>query len=235
MIIDKAVALSKEFPDGSVIKYAFSAIIEIGIANEGIDSDDEAAERYFEDALLRYAYYYPTVIPLIQRWLPRVVSADSRVERRVERRVLKLLDRSFALAQSDNIVWCIYYLLQLSVHAHEDLPGRCINTNDPMVVLMGYIYAKKCRQSIRSFSEWAARLKDEFNDSRLTEYDLDRVWLPIYQLFFDGVIEEPPYTSDDDNSVFTALKEDGVSFIDFDHGDFGRRASNYAKKIFGER
>lgn len=234
LIVDKAVALSKEFPDGSVIKYAFSAVIEIGIANEGIGSDDEAAERYFEDALLRYAYYFPTVIPLIQRWLPQVASADSRVEHRVERRVLKLLNRSFALAQSDNIVWCIYYLLQLSAQAQEDLPGRCLYTNDPLVVLMGYVYAKKHNRSLQAFADWANRFKDELNDGRLTEYDVDRVWLPLYQLFFDGVIDVPPYASTDDNSVFTALKENGVSFVDFDHGDFGRRASNYATKIFGD-
>ncbi|MBX7502404.1 hypothetical protein K3181_13225 [Qipengyuania sp. YG27] len=234
MIIDKAVALSKEFPDGSVIKYAFSAIIEIGIVNEGIGADDEAAERYFEDALLRYAYYFPTIIPLIQRWLPRVASADPRVEQRVESRVLKLLDRSFALAQSDNIVWCIYYLLQLSAQAQEDLPERCLETNDPVVVLMGYVYAKKRKRPLRVFSDWATRFKDELKEGRLTEYDVDRVWLPLYQLFFDGVIEEPPYVMGDDNSVFTALKEGGVSFIDFDHEDFGRRASNYAAKIFGD-
>lgn len=234
LIIDKAVALSKEFPDGSVIKYAFSAIIEIGIENEGLGSDDEAGERYFEDALLGYAYYYPTVIPLIQRWLPRVASADSRVEQRVERRVVKLLDRSFSLAQSDNMVWCIYYLLQLSAQPQVDLPDRCLETNDPMVVLMGYVYAKKRKLPLQTFADWATRFKDELNAERLTEYDVDRVWLPLYQLYFDGVIESPPYASNEDNGVFDSLKKDGISFIDFEHDDFGRRASNYAAKLFGD-
>jgi Reverse transcriptase (RNA-dependent DNA polymerase) len=232
LIIDKAVALSKEFPDGSVIKYAFSAIIEIGIQNEGLGSDDEAAERYFEDALLRYAYYYPTLIPLIQRWLPRVASADPRVEQKVEGRVAKLLDRSFALAQSDNIVWCIYYLLQLGGQPHQDLPDRCCRTNDPMVVLMGYVYAKKRQLSLASFSDWAQQLSEGLREGRLTEYDVDRSWLTLYQLYFDLVTASPPYLSIDDNKVFEVLKDQGVSFVDFDHADFGSRASNYASKVF---
>lgn len=234
LIIDKAVALSKEFPDGSVIKYALSAIVEIGIQNDGLGADDEAAERYFEDALLHYAYYYPTLIPLIQRWLPRVASADPRVEQRVERRVIKLLDKSFALAQSDNIVWCMYYLLQLSSQSQENLPARCCETNDPMVVLMGYVYAKKHSISLDEFTNWANQIYQDLKENKLTEYDVDRFWLVLYQLYFDSLTTSPPYLMENDNRVFEVLKENEVSFVDFDHDDFGSRASNMAARLFGE-
>lgn len=233
LIIDKAVALSKSFPDGSVIKYAFAAIIEVGIANDALVADGDAAERYFEDALLRYAYYYPTLIPLIQRWLSDKPSSNNLVENRVERRVAALLERSFALAQSDNIVWCIYYLLQLGGEADSSLPERCCETNDPMVVLMGYVYAKKKNLPLDHMLGWAKSFVVGLKEERLSEYDIDRVWLALYQLYRDGEIASPPYQNKDDNGVFQTMKEIGVSFVDWDHKDFGRRSSNFARRLFG--
>lgn len=234
LIVDKAVALSKSYPDGSVIKYAFAAIIEVGIDNENLGAYVDAAERYFEDALLRYAYYYPTLIPLIQRWLSDNPSFDNRVESRVERRIAALLERSFSLAQSDNIVWCIYYLLQISGETDNGLPERCCNTHDPLVVLMGYVYATKKKLPLDPIVTWAKSFPVGLKEERLTEYDVDRVWLVLYQLYHDGVLEGPPYQSNEDNKVFESMKENGVSFVDFEHDDFGKRSSKFAQNLFGD-
>jgi len=234
LIIEKAVALSKSYPDGSVIKYAFAAITEIGIENECLGTDGDAAERYFEDALLRYAYYYPTLIPLIQRWLSDKPSSNNLIEHRVERRVAALLERSFSLAQSDNIVWCIYYLLQLSGEADDSLLERCCGSKDPMVVLMGYVYAKKKRLSLDPLLAWAKEFDLGIKEERLREYDVDRVWLVLYQMYRDGEMAKPPYQAKHDSRVFETMKEMGVSFVDWGHADFGRRASNFAKGLFGE-
>lgn len=229
LIIDKAIALSKEFPDGSVIKYAFSAIIQIGIDNTKTD----AAERYFEDALLRYAYYYPTLIPLIQRWLASTSSDDPRVEDSVKKRLVKLLERSFELAQSDNIVWSIYYLLQVFGETQKGLPQKCCDLNDAMVVLMGYVYAKKKGLPLQCFATWAENFGKGLQDKSLVEYDLDRFWLVLYQLYFDGVVKSPIYINQNDKRIFEILKKNKVSFVDFEHSDFGRRSSIFAQKLFG--
>ncbi len=233
LIVDKAIALSKSYPDGSVIKYAFAAIIETGIDNENLGAFGDAAERYFEDALLRYAYYYPTLIPLIQRWLSDNPSFDNRVESRVERRIAALLERSFSLAQSDNIVWCIYYLLQLGGEADEGLPERCCSTHDPIVVLMGYVYAKKKKLLLDPIITWARAFPKGLKEERLSEYDVDRVWLALYQLYHDGVLNSPPYQNNDDNRVFETMKKSGVSFVDFEHEDFGKRAASSIQGLFG--
>lgn len=233
LIIDKAVALSKSYPDGSVIKYAFSAIIELGIDSDGLGADGDAAERYFEDALLRYAYYFPTLIPLIQRWLSDNPPLNNLVESRVKRRLSSLLERSFSLAQSDNIVWCMYYLLQVGGEADSSLPARCCEKNDPLVVLMGYVYAKKNNLSLVPLRTWAKALTLDLNEHRLSEYDIDRMWLVLYQLYRDGTIERPPYQENSDNKIFEKMKECGVSFVDWNHEDFGRRKNNRTKKLFG--
>ena len=223
LIIDKALALSKEFPDGSVLKYAFSAIIE-----HGIDDDEEEATRYFQDSCLRYAYYFPTIIPLIQRWLPSTDPIQP-YENETEARIITLLNRSFEQGQSDNIVWCIYYLLQINGGADADLLNRCCDRNDPMVVLMGYIYAKKKGLSLKPAKIWA----DNIVKGQAQDYDVDRFWLVLYELYFDGVVKAAPFNQQNDNTVFEILKSENVSFVNWAHEDFDR-LSRWANRIFGE-
>lgn len=227
LIIDKAIALSKEFPDGSVLKYALSAIIEVGI-----DDDQEEAHRYFQDACLRYSYYFPTLIPLIQRWLPSTEPIQPN-EHKIEKRIKSLLNRSFEQGQSDNIVWCIYYLLQMTGEPVEGLLQKCCETNDPMVALMGFVYAKKKSMEIAPVEQWANSMIDQFKTGDLQAYDIDRFWLLMYQLYFEGVISSPPYSDANDNKIFETLKSEGVSFINWEHEDFCR-LSRWATKIFGD-
>lgn len=223
LIIDKAISLSKEYPDGSVIKYAFSAIIEIGI-----DEHEEEAEFYFQDAFLKYAYYFPTLIPLIQRWLAKTYPLRPNVEKRI----LALLDRSFEQGQSDNIIWCIYYLLQIQGEKQDTLLSRCCEKDDPMVVLMGYIYAKKSKLDLAPVITWANEKIKGIGQDTLNEYDIDRFWLVLYQLYHDGVVATPPYKEADDNKIFEILKHEKISFVDFDHEDFNK-AHILAQKMFG--
>lgn len=219
MIIDKAVSLSREYPDGSVMKYAFAGIIDIGV-----DATDDTAEQYLIDSVLKYSYYFPALIPLIQRLLGLTsivvcISFD---------RIFALFDRSFEQEQSDNIVWCIYYLLQIPAFTKSDLLERCCNKDDPMVILMGYVYAKKNDLSLDAVITWANKKIMDAQAEILTEYDIDRFWLVLYQLYYDGVLSTPPYKpcsspegkNHQNNEVFKILKNEGVSFIDFEHDDF---------------
>lgn len=226
LIIDKAISLSKEFPDGSVLKYALSAIIEIGI-----EDNQEEAHRYFQDACLRYAYYYPTLIPLIQRWLPSTAPIQPN-EHKIEKRINSLLSRSIQQGQSDNIVWCIYFLLQMTGETVNDLLEKCCNSDDPMVVLMGFVYAKKRAMDITPIQQWAGNKIDQIKNNNLQEYDIDRFWLVLYQLYFEGVVDTPPYSDANDNKIFEILKDENVSFVDWEHDDFNR-LSRWADIIFG--
>ncbi|WP_085339603.1 antiviral reverse transcriptase Drt4 [Aquidulcibacter paucihalophilus] len=230
-IIDRALELSIDYPDGSVMKYTLAAIIDLLPEKPMLRIVDSEEQRFIEDALFRYAYFYPSIIPLIQRHLQSFYTTDSRVVDRVEQRISKLLDRSFELGQSDNIVWCLYYLLQLGGAGQQVFADRCCRSDDPIVISMGYCYAKKSELDTSSFSQWAAQIIVDIEKGTLSEYDLDRLWLPLYQLFFDNVLGEMPYPKKDDQAVFDLLKQEGVSFIDFTHDDFHsyphRRFSHY--------
>ncbi len=230
MIIDKAVSLSKEYPDGSVMKYAFSGIVDIGV-----DAADEGAEQYLIDSLFRYSYYFPALIPLIQRVIGRV-SILGAISFEL---LFALLQRSFEQGQSDNIIWCMYYLLQIPAFTKADLLEQCCTKDDPMVILMGYVYAKKNNLSIDALITWANQKVKGAQDESLTEYDIDRFWLVLYQLYHDDILKFPPYkphvaTSGKDphnNEVFELLKKEKVSFVDFDHDDFQK----YPTLLFGNK
>jgi hypothetical protein len=221
MILDKAVSLSKEYPDGSVMKYAFAGIIEMGV-----DASDDGSEQYLIDSLFRYSYYFPALIPLIQRVLGRV-SILGAVSFEL---IFALLERSFEQGQSDNIIWCMYYLLQIPAFTYEGLLKRCCDRDDPMVILMGYVYAKKNKLSLAALTTWADEKIKGAQAETLTEYDIDRFWLVFYQLYHDGVVKTPPYKphsaangkDPQNNKVFELLKKEGVSFVEFDHADFQR-------------
>lgn len=225
MIIDKAVSLSKEYPDGSVMKYAFAGIIDIGV-----DVTDDGAEQYLIDSLFRYSYYFPALIPLIQRVIGRLGIFGPNISFEF---IFKLLHRSFEQGQSDNIIWCMYYLCQIPAFTHAGLLEQCCAKDDPMVILMGYVYAKKNDLSLDALITWAEEKVKGAQAEILNEYDIDRVWLVLYQLYHDGILKTPPYKphvaangkDPHNNEVFDLLKKEKVSFIDFEHEDI-KKAKN---------
>ena len=145
--------------------------------------------------------------------------------------IFALLDRSFEQGQSDNIIWCMYYLLQVPAFTKSDLLEICCIKDDPMVILMGYVYAKNNDLPLDTLITWANKKITDAQTETLIEYDIDRFWLILYQLYYDGVLSTPPYKpytvppapakdkNPQNNEVFEILKNEGVSFIDFEHED----------------
>jgi hypothetical protein len=233
-ILDRALELSKDFPDGSVMKYALSALVDRFPKEPGLLAMDSAEERFIEDSLFRFSFFFPTIIPIIQRWLRHYPSSDPRVEDRVEARLLKLLDRSFELGQSDNIVWCLHYLLQLGRSGQREIASRCIASGDPIVVAMGHYYSKKMGMPLRRFRAWARAVAAKRRKGNISDYDLDQFWMPLYQLYIDDLIPEVPYPDDEERRVFRLLKDQNVSFMDFAHDDFGSRGARLGHRLFGD-
>lgn len=232
-VMDKAIALSSHYPDGSVMKYALSALIERFHPIDGLLIVDDPAERFLEDSMFRHAYHSPAIIPIIQRWLQFYSSDDQRVENRVVERLVRLLDRSFDLGQSDNIVWCLYYLLQVGEPEAPLNVDRCCEIDDPLVTTMGYYFAKTKHQPLDAFQAWANRMSDRIQIGEISEYDIDRNWMPLYQMYFDNVIEKLPYNDNNDQKTFAELKARNVSFVQFDHPDIGSRFRRFTRSFFG--
>lgn len=207
LLLDRAVLLSEEYPDGSVLKYAFSAILETGVqGNE--------AEEYLQDMLLKYAYHYPALIPVIHRWLGQYPFAFE-----ISDRLYELFRHSLKQGQSDNIVWCVSYLIRNGRWDQTEVLKECCDDGAPMVMLMGYIFAKKTSKDISQLKKWADEKIAAVQDGSVDAYDIDRYWLLFYQLYLDCVIEKPPYKEGLDNKIFELLKAEKISFVDYEHED----------------
>lgn len=220
LIINKAVSLSTKHPDGSVLKYALSSILNRGFC----DSD---AQGFFNECLLKFSYYFPTIIPLIQK--ATNLTYDLAPYPHFKTRLLKLFRKSLSDGQSDNTVWCLYFLSKAFVQLDRTDWQKIVESKDPMVMLMGYITAKKERASFDALIKWAKKNILEHKAGKLESYDIDKYWLLYYELFKDNLIEAP-YLDNDDNEVFTRLKKKRVSFVDIKHKDF----RNYPESIFGK-
>ena len=204
LIIDKAILLNDENPDGSVAKYAFSAILEAGMSSI-------EAEKYVEDALFKYAFYYPTLIPLLYRWLQKY-----KLGMNVSGRLYDILEKSFKSGQSDNVVWCIFLIIRCDPGYKTEIIAKAIKDQSPMVILMAYVYAKSFGESVEPLKDWANALISKLASEDIMEYDLDQYWIVLYQLFLDGEIKQP-YTAQEDQKVFACLKKQDVSFVAYDH------------------
>lgn len=216
LVLDHALHLSREFPDGSVMKYAVSSILSAGLK-------DETAELVFHDALLKNSYYFPSLIPLIYKWI-KCPKANSEIFRYDDNdRIGKLLAHSIQLEQTDHAVWCMYYMIieQTFYFDNQNMMAHMCETDTPMLILMGYIFCKKKGIGYTApAARWAAKKIQQLHACQITEYDIDRFWLVFYQFYLDGVIAAPPYKlASKDNAIFELLKAEGVSFINFSHED----------------
>ena len=233
-VIDRAITLSNHYPDSSVVKYALSALIERCQPTNGLMVIDDPAVRYLEDSILRHAYHTPNIIPIIQRWLQHYPSLDQRVEERVVTRLEILLNRAIELGQSDNVVWCLYYLLQVGDSGHEVDLKKCLLNEEPMVVAMGYCFSKVKKLETDIFKKWAGQFQNKIESGAILHYDVDKYWLPLYLMFFDGLIDNMPYVADSDRQPFVLMKQLGVTFVDADHADFGGRVQSRFRAMFGD-
>lgn len=204
LIIEKAILLSADNPDGSVAKYAFAAILEMGF-------HEEDAEKYVEDSLLRYAYYYPALVPLLYRWIERY---SFKIE--VGSRINAILEKSFKSGHSDNITWCIFLLIKTDPCIRPEILEKAISEGSALVVLMSYVYAKSHKANVQIIKGWAEALMAKLSSGEIVEHDLDQYWIVFYQLFLDGEIDNP-YLAQEDKKVFSCLKKNKVSFVDYDH------------------
>lgn len=218
LIIDKAISIGSDYPDGSAIKYAFASIIEAGVSGED-------AETHLQDTLLKYSFYYPALVPLIYRWIN-----NSNINFDIHDRIMHIFRHSLSQGQSDNAVWCIYYLFACAHGTKETsiLSAAC-KDEAPMVMLMAYVYAKKNNLPLKEIADWSTGKIEDLKAGRIEEYDIDRYWILFYQLFLDGIIKEAPYIAQEDNKVFNILKANGVSFVNYEHEDL----INPIQRIFG--
>ena len=187
-ILDVAVRLQKNNPDGSILKYAANSIVQKLNDKSSIE---------FVKYILKLSFHYPVLIPSLKKPLAKVYQNGNDD---FKEQLIFLLKDSIKYGRSDTVCWLLYYLKIL----HNDIPieiaDEIIKWSDCMALTLLSEYP--------IYESKVANFAKNLDNNDL--YELDIYWLLLYQLYFKGKICNP-YK----DKTFDVLKKHNVSFINF--------------------
>ena len=215
--LNLAVSLAEQSPDGSVLKYALKSIkgsAREEIANlsnakyllEKLDADCNVSQIFQESSVkaildysLNLAFHQPALVSYLEDMLEAAYLFQS--EFRYAHKIRGLVAEYARLRYSDAVSWALYYSIKCSVLIDKGSAKHIIETRDCVPILL--LYLSKDEDCVKMVVDFANQLDKDY------PYELDSLWLLLYQLFRDGKIDAP-YKDDD---AFKVMKDNGVSFV----------------------
>ncbi len=186
-----AVGLSKQSPDGSVMKYSLKSILKQSI--------EESAKIDILHFALQLCFHNPILIPLIKNIL---ADLDENEFEEVRPQLEELAIQNAMFHRSDGMVWPLSFLGSRKTNISERVVEEVIKTRDCLPLLMVYEYGNKSQKTkIIQIAEEIISHSDN--------YEIDQYWMLLYQLFLDEKISNP-YKDED---CFEILKVSNVSFV----------------------
>ena len=186
-ILDSALLLQKDNPNGSILKYASKSIV-------GKLNNKSSIE--FAKYIIKLSFHYPILISLLYKPLQNIYVQGTG---NFQDELLFLLDDSITYRRSESMAWLLYYLKLF----HNDIPSETakniIECSDCMAMTILAEFSNH-RRKVISFT-------NRINKTEL--YDLDNYWILLYQLYLKGRISNP-YSND---ATFDILKNHNVSFV----------------------
>ncbi len=186
--INKAIHINNAYPDGSVLKFALQTIMPF-------ISDDAAHSLYKQTLTL--SWHYPILIPYLEKLIEKSALPTSSFEGDIN----KLIVENCSMNRSDGISWPLYILYKFGGELSDTAMQAILKSNDGVSMALLYHTA----QDISQLIDFAKGIVDSED-----LYLKDSQWLLLYELFKDGVIENP-YPQE--GKVFEILKDNDVSFI----------------------
>ena len=160
--LDFAVDLQKDYPEGSVLKYATRTL-----------ADSKKFNRNSADFFLKYlialAVHRPSVLPILCQ-----VAEENNVGSALD--ITPVLKQSIKFGRSDAICWSLYFMGIGDQKVSDDLAEEIIGTADCMSIAM-LIALKQQRKKVIDFLE--TTIADD------AYYHCDRYWILIHELTTD--------------------------------------------------
>ncbi len=189
--LEYASMLALKYPDGSVLKYAATTLINRPLDGQAIQA--------VLDFLLVLAVRSPVLLPCMEKLLEATAIFPGAIP--FQSRFFKIIEDSAERCWSDGMAWGLYYLAKYKVVFPERIAEGVLLSKDCIAILMLYI----SKQHTAKILEWVSTL------DRSDDYELDRYWLLLYQLFRDGHVNSNMCSIPD---AFEAMKASGVNFVE---------------------
>lgn len=205
--LDTAVKLNKEAPDGSVIKYAVSSILQY------VEPDSATAVL---DYVINLAWHYPILIPL----LDSLLSSDGVEVTEYENQLNIIIIENAKNLRSDGMAWPLYFIKKYNLSFTTDSFDETLKSEDCIAII--------CLYSIGDIDNRIIKFSQ--NVSSKSVYERDQYWLLLYQLYKDGCIDIPY-----EDSVFDILKGHDVNFLpEKGHSNLAQQYCDYLNDPFRE-
>lgn len=187
--LEFATSLATKYPEGSVLKYAASALIRANLSL--------SAKKATLDYLLVLSVANPVLLPLLESLFDGTMMLGHVL---FPSRIIQILRDGAARHRSDAMAWTLYYCRKYGLAIPDDLADAVIKTEDCIAILTLF----HTGQHLAKITAWTTTL------DKSDAYTLDRYWLLLYQLHVNG------HVGSDFCSVpnaFAALKAAGVTFV----------------------
>ena len=187
--LEFATSLATKYPEGSVLKYAASALVR-----ENLNLSAKVATL---DYLLVLTVANPVLLPLLESLFDSTMMSGHVL---FPERIIEILRDGASRHRSDAMAWALYYCKKYSLTIPDDLADAVINTEDCIAILTLF----HTGQHLAKIRSWTTTL------DKSDAYALDRYWLLLYQLHVNG------HVGSDYCSVpkaFSEMKTAGVTFI----------------------
>lgn len=183
--LDLSVKLNKSTTDGSVVKYAVSSIIRhIGT---------HATEAVLE-YVINLAWHYPILLP----YLDSLLELNSTTLEKYTGKLNAIVVKNAKNNRSDGMAWPLYLLNKFELPVTVEAFSEALKSKDCIALICLY----ESGQSSQHIIDFANAIHCG------SEYEKDKYWLLLYQIYLDGHID-CPYG----DGVFELLKEHAVNFL----------------------
>jgi hypothetical protein len=189
--LNYAVSLAKQFPDGSVMKYALRSILK-----QPLDNDARIDALHYA---LQLCFYHPILIPLLSDILNKLDREDVSI---YSEQLQALALQNALFHRSDGMVWIMHYLNIHGMDVRADVASEILRTKDSLGLLLLYLSDNENHKT--NVTQLASSIVDGGDN-----FEMDQHWLLMYQLYLDGQIRNP-YPDED---CFDILKDANISFI----------------------
>ena len=186
--LDFAVDLQKDYPEGSVLKYATRTL-----ANSKKFKFDKNSADFFLKYLIALAVHRPSVLPILCQ-----VAEKNDVGSDLD--ITPVLKQSIKFKRSDAICWSLYFMGSRGQKVSDDLAEKIIGTADCMSIAM-LLALKQHRKKVIDFLE--TTIADD------SYYHCDRYWILIHELTTDC----PKFKRYRGDSGLKFLMEKNVHFV----------------------